>query len=543
MDDLGGHEACARDEFGGAMLGDVRHLRRLQTMASSLAACPAGSVGGAFGNVREARAAYEYLEHPGVDWRDMAEASHRACARRCASCALVIVPVDGSSWTFTDSKQKKGLGPIGSHAQGARGIKVMTAYALTAEGVPLGVLAQSLWVRPKEANPIEHAKRPLEEKESRWWTGLQRECEDQFLGCSSAHTPELWYQMDREADQVPVLLRATTPGVLLTVRADHDRVLAAQTIGIRHSSLKILDLLNDTPVQGHARVRIARNGKRKPRVANLSVSFVDVSLVLRAQWSQRFLANAPLTVVHVREVDAPDGDPIEWVLYTTYPVNSVEDALEVVRAYALRWRIERMHYTTKTGAGHLQHSQLRSFDALAKWITLHVAVASRLQHILYRSRDEPDVPADQEFSRDEIEATLLLREQEYAKFYPADRTPSLGELVLFIAELGGYMGLKRSGGPPGIKIFERAFLRVEAASLVVAALNAKARTRWDTWKQCVARSGVRGSADRSVRASSEPGTSWPLKRGRHVVRDARDCDWRDRRGDLAVRDGHDDVCV
>jgi len=159
---------------------------------------------------------------------------------------------------------------------------------------------------------------------------------------------------------------------------------------------------------------------------------------------------------------------------------NLEDALEVVRAYTLRWRIERLHYTTKTGAGHLHESQLRSFDALAKWITLHVAVASRLQHILYRSRDEPDVPADQEFSRDEIEATLLLREQEYSKTYPTDRTPSLGELVLFIAELGGYMGLKRSGGPPGIKIFERAFLRVEAASLAVAALHARARAQGGT---------------------------------------------------------------
>lgn len=480
MDEHGGHEAWARDEFGEAMLGDVRHVRRLQAMAAGLAACPAGSVGGAFGNIREARAAYEFLEHREVDWRDIADASHRACARRCTAHWLVIVPIDGSSWSFTDHALKKELGPIGARAQGAQGVKVMTAYALSPEGIPLGVLAQSLWVRSQEPNPIAHAKRPLQEKESRWWTELQTQCEDQFVGCSSARVPQLWYQMDREADQVPVLLRATTPGVLLTVRADHDRVLAARRIGVEHDSLKIFDLLDDTPAQGHARVRIARNSKRKPRVANISVTFVDVSLVLRAQWNQRFIANTPVTAVRVREVGAPDDDPIEWVLYTTYPVVDLEDALEVVRAYALRWRIERMHYTTKTGAGHLNDSQLRSFDALAKWITLHVAVASRLQHILYRSREEPDVPALEEFSPDEIEATLLLREQEYGKVYPADRTPSLGELVLFIAELGGYMGLKRSGGPPGIKIFERAFLRVEAASLAVAALNARARARGGT---------------------------------------------------------------
>jgi hypothetical protein len=472
---MDGHEAWARTEFGGAMLGDVRHVRRVQAMAARLAACPAGSVNGAFCNVREARAAYEFLEHPEVDWRDIADASHRACARRCSEHWLVIVPIDGSSWTFTDSKQCKGLGPIGSRKQGAQGVKVMTAYALTPDGVPLGALAQALWVRSQEANPVEHAKRALLEKESRWWTQLQTECEDQFAGCSSP--PQLWYQADREADQISVLFRATAPGVLLTVRADHNRVLAAQNCGAKHGSLKVLELLPHVPVQGHARVRISRNGKRKPRVANVAVSFVDVSLRLREQWTCRFVANAPVTVVHVREVGAPDGEPIEWVLYTTYPVQNFEDALNVVRAYALRWRIERMHYTTKTGAGNLQDSQLRSFNALAKWITLHVAVASRLQHILYRSREEPDVSADTEFSRHEIEATLLLRESGYGKTFPADRSPTLGELVLFVAQLGGYMGLKSSGGPPGIRIFERGFLRVQAASEALATLSARASSR------------------------------------------------------------------
>lgn len=468
-----GHEAWARGEFGGAMLADVRHIRRLETMAAGLAACPAGTVGGAYRNAREADAAYEFLEHPEVDWRDLAEASHQACARRCRAHRLILVPVDGSSWRFTDFQLKKELGPIGSRAQGAQGVKVMTAYALSPEGVPLGVLAQSLWVRSQDANPIAHAKRPLLDKESRWWTELQIQAERQFAHGTSA--PRLWYQMDREADQISVLLRSTIAGMLVTVRADHNRVLAAQWIGVEHVSLKVLDLLAHTPAQGRANVRIARSRKRKPRVAHVEVSFIDVSLHLRAQCTDRFVADAPVTVVHVREVGATDKDPIEWVLYTTYPVHNLEDALEVARAYALRWRIERLHYATKTGAGNLEDSQLRSFDALAKWITLHVAVASRLQHVLYRSRLEPDVVADTEFSPDEIEATLLLREQEYGKTYPNDHAPSLGEVVLFIAQLGGYMGLKRSGGPPGIRIFERGFLRVEAASLAVAALRARAQ--------------------------------------------------------------------
>jgi hypothetical protein len=467
-----GHEGWAHEEFDLAMLGDIRHVWRLGTMAAGLASHPAASVAEAYGNDRDVGAAYEFLEHPDIDWRDLADASHRACARRCARESLIIAPVDGTSWTFTDPKRKKGTGPIGSRAQGARGIKAMTAYALSREGVPLGVLAQALWARSDEPNPVSHAVRPLYEKESRWWTELQAECEAQFVG--NAAPPRVWYQMDREADQLSVLLRATAPGVLLTVRADHNRVLSAQSTESGHRALKLADVLEHAQEKGEHCVKLARNRTRKPRTARLSVSFADVSLHLRAQWSHRFIADAPITVVHVREIDAPaDDEPIEWVLYTTYRVATLEDALCVVQAYALRWRIERMHYTTKTGAGCLHDSQLRSFGALAKWITLHVAVASRLQHILHRSREEPDVPADEEFSRDEIEATLLLREAAYGKKYPADRTPSLAELVFFIAKLGGYMGSATSKSRPGIKIFERAFVRVEAAAEVVAALRTR----------------------------------------------------------------------
>jgi hypothetical protein len=149
------------------MLGDVRHIRRAEAMLAGLAGCPAGSVGGAFSNAREARAAYERLEHPEVDWRDLAAASHRACARRYLAHWMIIVPIDGSSSSFTDSRRSKGLGPIGSHARGAQRVNVMTAYALSPEGIPLGVLAQSLWVRAQEADPTPHAKRPLHQDETR----------------------------------------------------------------------------------------------------------------------------------------------------------------------------------------------------------------------------------------------------------------------------------------------------------------------------------------------------------------------------------------
>jgi hypothetical protein len=201
---------------------------------------------------------------------------------------------------------------------------------------------------------------------------------------------------------------------------------------------------------------------------------LHVKLWLRAQYTQRHIAHVPITVVYVREQAcsvACGQEPLEWILYTTYPVQAFEDAVHVARAYSFRWRIESFHYTTKTGAGHLEESQLRSLDALRMWITLHSAVAARHQHILHRARSEPDVLALEEFSDVEVEAARLLHGQRSGRTVAPAAQLKLGELVLLIARLGGYVG-SPNRAPPGIQVFERGMADVLPASETVTALRA-----------------------------------------------------------------------
>jgi len=458
----------AGEEFGGAMLRDARRIDRVVAMAAGLIERPSATISGAFRDVRDARAAYEFVEHPDQDWRDVADASHRACALRCKEHPLVYVAIDGSSWTYTDTRKNKGFGPIGTHENGARGIKVMTAYALDPRGVPLGVLGQALWVRSDEPHPIPHAKRALEDKESRYWVQLQRETEEQLRATGTIP----WYQMDREADQVSVLLRSLDPSVRLTVRADKNRCLATPaTDSEGEQILKVFELLDHAPVGGTSTVVVRRSAKRRSRTARVEISFTKAPLRLREQWSHKSLGTATVIAVRVRELESscPAGEEVlDWILYTTYPVETLEDALLVAQGYALRWRIERFHYATKTGAGRLPDSQLRSFSAMAMWITLHVAVASRLEHLLYRARAEPDVPAHEEFSQDEIDAALILHKRKHTKKGQTySDTPSLGQLVLYIAQIGGFFHTKQNKWP-GIVTFERGMMDIVAASSVLA---------------------------------------------------------------------------
>jgi hypothetical protein len=53
--------------------------------------------------------------------------------------SYVLVSVDGSSLNIVDRAKNKGFGIVGNVNKSARGLKVVTSYALQPDGTPLGV--------------------------------------------------------------------------------------------------------------------------------------------------------------------------------------------------------------------------------------------------------------------------------------------------------------------------------------------------------------------------------------------------------------------
>ena len=96
-----------------------------------------------------------------------------ACAERCAGEEFVFCAVDGSSVTVTDSNDEKDLGSIGARSQGARGVKVISALAISAKGVPQGLTSQTWWKRTASlARRVKQKHRNVrrtEEKEIQRW--------------------------------------------------------------------------------------------------------------------------------------------------------------------------------------------------------------------------------------------------------------------------------------------------------------------------------------------------------------------------------------
>jgi hypothetical protein len=453
-------EKWAKEEFGGAKLGDARRTVRLIKIAAAVATCPSGLVTRAVRGTAQREAAYRFVENDSVDPEHLAAPVFVRAARRCRGTSSVIVAVDQSTLSFVDWQGSKGLGRTGHNAQakGRAGFEVMSALAMAPGGATLGLLSQQWHLRPAAPTPNSRQdKRPVEERES----GLWSRCMTQATQVLKHGAPKCrpWFQLDRGADINHVLLAACALDVDFTVRSCWNRRLECGRY--------LRDVVRKSPVLGQVQVKLPAQspvaGQPRVRKAQLQLRACRVSLCIQLP-NGRQTSTLPMTVVHIRE-QTRKGHRVEWFLLTNRTVVTAGQACEVLDAYRCRWRIEEFHRTWKSGVCDIENAKLRSASALRCWATILAAVAARAERLKTTSRAQPDADASTELSRDEIDAAILLSE---TKRFKQGQNLSLAEAVELIALVGGYTGRKNSGGPPGVTVIGRGLYDVLVASRAIA---------------------------------------------------------------------------
>lgn len=456
----------SREQFGAAKLDDARRTKRLITIAARAARRPDGKVTDVFTDAAERQGTYSLLENPAVAPAQLSASMFAAAAVRCAEEELVFVPVDGSSLTLTDLERTKGFGSIGSRKMRARGLKVMSALALSAQGVPIGLLSQQWWVRTGAPVKQQHQKLAASKKETQHWLAAIEQAGEQIA--RHARKTRLWYQLDREADNWAILDQLDAQGHTFTVRANHDRRVRSADGSMR----RLREILCAQTVSSVYELAVNAAPGRVARTAVMHVRAATVTLDLRDRTTNHHFPKT-LNAVVAREQDPPAGQKaIEWMLLTNAPIETTEDLAQIIYGYSLRWRIEEFHRTWKSGACNVETMQLRSVGAAIKWATILAAVAVRIERIKLLSREQPDLPATSEFSRVELKAIVLLRFEE-KKPPPHSKPPTLAQATTWLAELGGYTGRTSSGGPPGSITLARGWEQVQTAVRALNALRSK----------------------------------------------------------------------
>jgi transposase-like protein/transposase Tn5 family protein len=462
-------EQWSEEEFGSAGLKDTRRVRRLTAVAAQALRTPAGQVTVVFSEEASREGAFRLMGNEDVDPREIGRASHRACARRSAGQAFVFVPVDESSLNITDKKCSKGLGHVGARFVGARGLQVITAMAISVDGVPLGLCGQRYWARAKRSKGRrKHDLRKTEDKETQNWLTVMEEVRAVYEKDGGQTKP--WFQLDREGDCWPVLLTGMDPKQLFTVRASHDRRLQTDDDESRRylwAELEKQSILGcytlEIPAKPERKLSKQRKAKARPgRLATMEVTACQVTLSLL---DERTGQRQPSTLWAVLAREAGwNEDTIEWLLLTTAPVQSFEQAQQVLFGYTQRWRIEEFHKAWKSGACRVEDTQLRAQSHIVRWATILASVATRIVRLTYLARLDPDAPATLEFSRPELDAILLGSKKTRHR---RGETLGISEAVTLLARLGGYTG-KSSGGPPGALVIARGLQRIQLLAEVLA---------------------------------------------------------------------------
>jgi hypothetical protein len=435
------HFIWARNTFGPVELADPRLVRRAVCVAAHLAARPADSIPQACGSWGDTKATYRFLENKRVTVPSLQDSLTKAAVAACRGLATVYAIQDTTSFNFSTLKHTADLGPIGDGP--AQGIHLHSTLALNTAGLPVGLLALNFWTRDPatQGKRATRKRRTIQQKESYRWLTSARAAHQALA--TLATRPRLFHICDREGDIHEFFAEIAALGDEAVIRCAQNRTVVGE-VGYAHAAVHAAPLLTVTTLA------IRRKPNCPARTASVEVRALRVTL--RA--SKNFRNHKPLvlTLVEVWEPTPPtEKQRLVWRLWTTLPVNKAVEALEVIRIYKLRWRIEEVHLAVKSGC-KVEELQLGTRAQLCKALTLYMAVAVRIVALKDQARQTPEAPCTMAFNTLEWQA---LWSHKYHHRCPVDTTvPTLREAVAWLAQLGGHLG-RKSDGPPGIRALWR----------------------------------------------------------------------------------------
>lgn len=423
----------AYNEIACVPLWDKRCRRTLVAACEILAENSQMSFSQVLGSRR--KAVSRILHHQRTTQEDLLSGHIRATNLRCQLEELILIASDTVTFDFTGHKATEGLGPI-SNKEHQRGFFVHSALAMTQQGVPLGLLDQFSWARdPNEAGIAKkRGKRAYADKESHKWLEAMRAVEKTL-----SPTQKAVLIQDREADIFAFFSASRKEGLDLLIRATQPRRI--DTRG-EAGPTNLFTAAAQARVVATKTIHVPPGPKRVERDAFLTVRVVTVSIRPPANGPDPNGPAIPLSVVAASEENPPEGvkEPLEWVLLTTLPVESAEDALLVLDYYAFRWRIERLHFVLKSGCGY-EKLQLDRLDTLEKVLSLYSIVAWRLLYLTYLARDAPDTPCEEAIS---------VFEKDVLELHTRKPVKTVRDVVMAVAKLVGFVSVP-SAPNPGVK--------------------------------------------------------------------------------------------
>lgn len=414
-------------EFKNYDFIDARRNKRFKSIVERLQAAPSGNLTKVFVDAKDLKGAYRFFQNDKTPFTAMLEAHQRRVSERCTSQNVILAIQDSTTVHLPGAAKAKGINKIGGLKRNHPGLNVHSTLLLTPSRIPMGVADLQIYEREliSPDSREQHYKLPAEEKETgRWLKSIEN------VRKSFGNDLRLVWISDREADFWDYFAKLIECGEQFVQRVTHNRPAVGE-------EQDYFELAKQAPVVGVHRFEVGGKGgkdKRPTRTATCEVRSTIVS-IKRPKKVKRGMKHYEVRVIHVLEkTKTPSKSPLEWFIVTNIPCESSEDILEKIRWYCLRWTIEELHRTFKSGC-EVEEMRLEFKNSLLKLLFLLFVTAMRILWISKLANQGDNELCTEAFSEEEWKLVYWHRNKRKP---PPDYTPTLKEMVKWVAALGGF---------------------------------------------------------------------------------------------------------
>jgi hypothetical protein len=433
----------AQLNFRDCELGDKRRTNRLVQVAVEIVSNPSASLPNQIERWGDLKAAYRLFDREEVTFEAIA-GPHWELTKQSAKGRTLIIG-DTTELDFGRFRTIEGVGPTGNGS--GQGFLLHNALMVDGESEEIiGVAGQTIHYRKKKrANKRPNASQRLKQKrESEIWGTVIDQVGPPPVDASFVHV------FDRGGDNFEVychLLRQRSDWV---IRAS--KMSRYVLVGDSEERMQLNKYLPQLKLLGRYTLSLRSRPQQPAREAEIQVRIGQIKIPRPRHVSPwvRKLKQAPIAmnVIEVVEVNAPKGVmPIRWVLFTSLPVKTFDDAWLVIGYYELRWLVEEYHKALKTGC-RTESPQLKTADRLEAFVGLTSVVALRLLKLKSLARTNPNVPAQRVVPSVWLKMLKLAR-----KNLNRIHDLTVGQFYREVAKLGGFLGRKSDGEPGWITIW------------------------------------------------------------------------------------------
>ncbi|CAM4022263.1 IS4 family transposase [Deinococcus marmoris] len=432
---------------------DLRLERRAEQLVGAIHRTCTGTLSRLASNRAEQVAFSGFLHHDHVHLDQLIYAATRAGRERVqhAGHAHVLVCSDTTEVNLKATmgyRPAAELGVTGNNSD--PGFFIHAGFALDPEhGRPLGCVSAQLWTRGGHVD--------FGACESQKWFHVTRDVQ--------GLTPTVTLVHDREGDIYDLWFQVMQCQTHLITRARQDRALIPDYPG---GPTRLWAALEAAAPSALFELSIPADPKRgrAARRSMMALRFRTVRLRSPRAGRAGKRGSVQLQAVEVRECTAcvPCGEsPVVWRLLTTHTVETVQQALQIVKWYMFRWRAEDTFSALKTRGLDVEASRLKSGLAVMKLGVMSLWSAAKLTELVKR-RDDEVTQASIFFGEDELlclhellprcEGNTKTQSNPYA-------AQSVAWAVWIVARLGHWHG----SGKPGLQIIRRGLERFDAIFL------------------------------------------------------------------------------